>query len=240
MTQQCNASYKSGFTIIELLLAMSFVTGLLLAIAMLTIYIGGIYNRGITLRDVNQAGQSIAEDLQRTIGSTAPFSLDEEAVSPKYRSIDGRGGRLCVGRYSYLWNVTVLPPAVPNALNKFEGPNQDTPIHLAKVNDFDASLCSDLSENPKFEDATDLLQAGDRNLVLYDFSITTGTPPNQNAVQALYGIDFLIGTGNTEAIEGSGRDATCRPPADAKSDIEYCAVNQFSIVARAGNEVGGS
>ena len=51
--------YKKGFTLIELMLAMSFISVLLLSIAMVGIQAGKMYSRGIVLRDVNKAGRDI-------------------------------------------------------------------------------------------------------------------------------------------------------------------------------------
>ena len=48
---------RRGFTLIELMLAIAFISMLLLAIAAVGIQVGRIYTRGIVLRDVNQAGR---------------------------------------------------------------------------------------------------------------------------------------------------------------------------------------
>ncbi|MEO7904731.1 MAG: hypothetical protein ABIR91_02990, partial [Candidatus Saccharimonadales bacterium] len=93
-----NHSTNKGFTIIELMLAMSFVAFLMLAIAMTTIQISNIYTRGITLREVNQAGRVVIDDLQRTVGSSARFD-----VATKYNT-QANGGRLCLGSFTYVWN----------------------------------------------------------------------------------------------------------------------------------------
>jgi prepilin-type N-terminal cleavage/methylation domain-containing protein len=57
--------YKKGFTLIELMLAMSFISVLLLSIAMVGIQAGKMYSRGIVLRDVNQAGRDISDTIRR-------------------------------------------------------------------------------------------------------------------------------------------------------------------------------
>ena len=50
---------KYGFTIIELTLAMAFISVLLISIVLVSIQAGKMYNRGIILRGVNQAGRDI-------------------------------------------------------------------------------------------------------------------------------------------------------------------------------------
>ena len=61
------AAKQTGFTLIELMLAMTFISVLLLAIAMTIIQIGTIYNRGVTLKEVSQAARSISDELNRSI-----------------------------------------------------------------------------------------------------------------------------------------------------------------------------
>src|SRR5450759_2265716 len=100
-----NLSRQRGFTLVELMLAMAFVSALLLAIAMTVIQIGNIYNRGITYKNVNQVGSSLVSELQRSIASNAPFDVSINGVGEGEHYINkGWGGRLCTGQYSYIWN----------------------------------------------------------------------------------------------------------------------------------------
>src|SRR5688500_5939032 len=104
-----NHDNAKGFTLIELMLSMTFISVLMIAIAMTTIQISTIYTKGITLREVDQAGRSASDELQRNIASSAPFDVTPQVdASPatatsKYVVRDG-GGRLCIGRYTYAWN----------------------------------------------------------------------------------------------------------------------------------------
>lgn len=60
---------KQGFTIVELMLAMTFVAILLIAIAIVTINIVTIYQRGLSLKAVNNVGRSLIEELTTSINS---------------------------------------------------------------------------------------------------------------------------------------------------------------------------
>lgn len=60
---------KQGFTIIELMLAMTFVATLLISIAVVTINIVSIYQRGLALKAVNNVGRSLIEELTTSINS---------------------------------------------------------------------------------------------------------------------------------------------------------------------------
>ena len=62
-----NRHVQRGFTIIELMLAMTFVSFLLMAIAMVTVQVGKTYNRGLTLKTVNQSGRDITDSIRSDI-----------------------------------------------------------------------------------------------------------------------------------------------------------------------------
>ncbi|MDB5165147.1 MAG: hypothetical protein JWM00_37 [Candidatus Saccharibacteria bacterium] len=226
---------RQGFTLIELMLAMSFVSLLLLAIAMLTIHMSNIYTKGITIRDVNQAGLAISEDLQRSIAGSIPFNvLPNPAVKPDYKNVDDRGGRLCIGEYSYIWNYGKSLKASPSTA--FTTFTDNSPIRFVKVPDRDPSLCEETGTAVVDKArATEMLAGGDRDLVLHSFSIMPAVSDTESG-QVLYAIDFVLGTNTEQQI----MNGVCKPPSEGVGDENYCSLNRFSIIARAGNLPGGS
>lgn len=232
MTRRNNT--QTGFTIIELMLAMSFVAMLLLAIAMVTIQIGHIYTKGITLREVNQAGRQLSDELQRSIAASGPINILPGSGS---HLIDqsGEGGRLCVGNYTYVWNYGKALTSATGGPNVYD--TGTTPIRFVKVADTGASLCADPSKKIVQANATELLDSGDRELVLHTFQMT---PQVSDAIsgQAMYAINLTLGTNDQEELMTG--DQSCKPPVDSKGGQDYCAVNQFNIIARAGSKAGGN
>jgi prepilin-type N-terminal cleavage/methylation domain-containing protein len=236
-----NHDNTKGFTLIELMLAMTFISALLVAIAMTTIQISMIYTKGITLREVDQAGRSVSDELQRSIASSAPIDVTpQKDASPstatsKYVVRDG-GGRLCLGRYSYIWNYGKALTSDPGAIvNKYSDSNQQ--VRFAKVSDPAGALCADpgLVAAIKKTDANDLLTSGDRDLVLHKFTITQ-TAKDDQIGQALYAISMTVGTNDREQLLSN--DTSCKPPSEGVGNEAYCSVNQFDIIARAGNKSG--
>ncbi len=243
---------------VELMLAMGFISVLLLAIAMITLQISHTYTKGITLKEVNQAGLAISNDLQQTINSSSPFLLTDDGES--YIDND-QGGRLCTGQSTYAWNYgdaiehATKVGQIQHLFNVYDGPREDTEaIRFVKVIDPGKELCKPVfgvtpKVYPKIPDTqsgaaidksktTEILAAGERNLVMYKFVITDSNPYPAVSDQRLYAISFRLGTGETEALDASG---SCLPPANDASNQEYCAINTFDITARAGNhEVGGA
>lgn len=118
---------RSGFTIIELMLAMAFLGTMLLGIAALVMRITNIYQKGLALRAVNSTGREIISDLTRTINSSPTdvainpdvtespsgsnvLAKDVAAAQANYfLSVEHEGkqmaGVFCTGSYSYVWNT---------------------------------------------------------------------------------------------------------------------------------------
>ena len=227
---------EQGFTLIELILAMAFLSVLLLAIAMTVIQIGNTYNRGVTLKDVNQAGRSIVSDLQRSIGESAPFPI-EPGVGTHFIN-NSWGGRLCIGKYSYIWNYgSTLNAKNPLEINKYD--SNDTslaPINFVKVVDANSSYCWNESKRIDPNQSTELLTASDHNLAIQSFNITSETTAlDSKTGERLYSLSFYLGTNETAALKNNG--TACKNPGEDGADIAYCSVQEFDIVIRAGSSV---
>lgn len=235
-----NHDKTRGFTLIELMLSMTFISVLLIAIAMTTIQISMTYTKGITLREVDQAGRRVSDELQRSIASTVPMDVTPKVdASPttatsKYVVRDG-GGRLCLGRYTYVWNYGKAlkgDPGAPAVLNVY---NDGSEVRFAKTSDPSGALCADPTMAVPKDSSNDLLTSGDRDLVLHKFTIAK-TASDDKIGQALYAISMTIGTNDREQL--ASNDASCKPPSEGVGNEAYCSVNQFDIIARAGNKSG--
>lgn len=226
---------KQGFTLVELMLAMTFIAMLLVAIALTTIQITHIYNKGLTLREVNQAGRVVSDELKRSIAASSPFDVNPASPTSKYIVRPG-GGRLCIGPYTYAWNygsALAGGNGAPTIYNTFE---EGDPVRFVKVSDPAGSLCSEPTLNIVKADATEMLVAGDRNLVVHALTVNLGDQ-DLDTGQSLYAISMTIGTNDQQQL--TTNDASCKPPAEGVGNEDYCSVNQFDIIARAGNKSGG-
>lgn len=219
----------AGFTVIELLLAMTFVAILLLGVAMATIHISNTYTRGITLREVNQAGRSVTDDINRTVGASSPIVDGDYTTTAK-------SGRLCVGSYTYVWNYgEALRSASTAGLYVYD---DGKPVRFARVSDAGKGLCASptLTIDRSTRTVTELLSDGERNLALHRLSIEPGTVVNGATGQGLHAISFVIGTNSGGESIAS---ANCLPPSDSASDAQYCAMNEFNTIVRSNNASGG-
>ncbi len=117
---------RKAFTIVELMLAMSFLGTMLVGIASLTMRITNIYQKGLSIRSIDANGREIISDLTRIIGaSRVNFDDINPPVEPSGEikdqllritrsnyyvyttDSDNRqlGGAFCTGDYSYVWNT---------------------------------------------------------------------------------------------------------------------------------------
>ncbi len=215
---------SKGFTLVELTLSMGFVSMLLLAIAVLTIQISSIYNKGLTLREVDQTGQLITSDIQRTLNASSETAVAQ--VSDRQG-----GGRFCIGTTVYAWNYGKAI-AEDSVFNVYEDGRAEV-IRLAKFQSGGDDFCTPNDSGVYLaipNDAPELLSLGDRNLAIQ--ALNYEDPPTKLAGgQTLYSVHMTLGTNTQEVIDGDG----CVAP-KSRVDDEYCAVNQFNFVARAGNK----
>lgn len=88
---------QRGFTVIELTLAMAFLAFILLFTTTTLVQMMRTYNKGITIKQINQAGRTITEDLARSLGSGESADIITTYLPQ---------GRLCVGNAVYMWTPT--------------------------------------------------------------------------------------------------------------------------------------
>lgn len=226
---------QQGFTIIELMLAMTFLSVLLLAIAMSVIQIATIYNKGIVTKEINQASRSLADDIRRTAAASVKIIPATDYVT------NSAGGRLCLGNFSYIWNTgRALATNDPNRAT-YQGSTQ--PIALVKVPDASKIYCS-LNSGGGFAypyvrgvdqaQAREMLPPGDHALMINKFELLTSTIVEDESIgQTLYTLDFTLGSGRISAMNAD--QSACLDAGDVNSDLTYCTVRAFSIVLRTGN-----
>jgi len=238
-----------GFTLVELMLAMGFLSALMIIIAMTVVQIGNIYNKGITLKEVNLVGKSLSTELQHSIIEVASFDLSTKSyIVQKDVSGNAIGGRLCTGKYTYVWNYgTNIEDN--NFVNKYAAPVPATtsPIHLIKILDANKSYCAPVSfgvySDIPLTSASELIVSdkSQLDLAILGLSITSNsaTAYDSTTGERLYNIRFTLGTNKKAAriTDLTTGIISCRPPSDFNSDFNFCSVNDFDIVARAGNKI---
>jgi prepilin-type N-terminal cleavage/methylation domain-containing protein len=235
---------QDGFTLIELLLAMTFISVLLLTIAMTIVQIANIYNRGIILKEVNATSRALGDELDSATRSSSTFSIDPAA---KRYVTNAWGGRMCLGQYTYVWNYGSALASVNSNRNQYSGPNTSGnsvidsngttryEISFVKAPDSGGAYCIP-DGNGKYPNinpvgAVELLRSGDHSLAIHAFSVvSSSTSKDALSAQQLYKITYTLGTSDLNALTSD--QSACKPPSSSGSDLNYCAVQQFTLVLR--------
>ncbi|MGB3946206.1 MAG: hypothetical protein WBK76_05215 [Candidatus Saccharimonadales bacterium] len=235
---------RTGFTIIELTLAMSFVSLLLIAIATLSIQLTNQYTRGLTLNEVSQAGTEASNDMRRAVSQARV----QDGGGVRTKSVSGHSV-LCTGSYSY---VASNPDSLEagNGIKIRNGSGSVIQARLTKVNDAGGTLCAPtgtvLETGAEYDssDVVELLSGGSRLLAVRSFEVSP-TPAEIAQPSHPYYAEFQKGRGiytikmTIAAGLRSEQDlvaGNCKPPSDVDANLNFCAVDTFEFTAR----VGGS
>ena len=230
---------KKGFTIIELMFAMTAVSLLMLSIATLTIFMKDIMVKGNTYRELNSASRNINNSLLRAFNSISLSGWDGQmraaaTAGPVYYVKTAQAGAFCTGSFSYLWNDdSVLMSATAVTPIRYSGATTtDKSIRFIKVADNSMQYCDPATRNtawvtvPRDSSVNEVLSSGETNMMLYDINFSRIATDNDTG-QSLINISYILGTGSgAERITVSG--GTCNP----SSDENYCAINNFNVTVR--------
>ncbi|HET7629861.1 MAG TPA: type II secretion system protein [Candidatus Saccharimonadales bacterium] len=204
---------QGGFTIIELTLAMAFLSMIFLLVALVTIQLLSIYNRGLAIKQINEVGSAIMSDINQVSNSglTTQFSAGSNFI--------------CVGDTGYYWNtMATLNNDDPHYY--FNDDNQ--PIGVVKTNNTadQAGLnCSGgvLSTDKPVDRSQVTSLVGD-NIRVIDLSTR-----NDSANSHIHQLTLTIGTysedGSNQPIFKDGH-WQCPPT----SIGQFCAVDTFKTV----------
>ncbi|MBQ3441403.1 prepilin-type N-terminal cleavage/methylation domain-containing protein [Candidatus Saccharibacteria bacterium] len=166
----------NGFTILELALAMAFISFLLLAIGIVTIQVSRIYQKGITIKLVNSNGRELVDEFSRTILASRYSKLEDSNgthfeytyTGQAYGQVDGSDkdvpffGAFCTGGYSYIWNTgyTIKLPDTDEG-NSHKArliKDDDTELYapgsfrLLRINDASHEVCINYAKDNKLND----------------------------------------------------------------------------------------
>lgn len=231
---------QDGFTLVELTLAMAFIGILLLAITMMILQIGTVYQKGVVLKQVNQAGQEIVRDMQGAFASSPVLSIDTAKGTGirMQKDLDGKiaGGRLCLGTVSYVWNLGRYDGQ--GYINRYDSSSET--LRFVKIADRSRSYCQDVQKNVSSQEAIELLPSGDSELVVHNSTIRqiAYNPARQTA---LYALSIELGTNDRDMITVANSGAVCRPSAAmGQAGVSPCAINRFDFTVQSGGQSGVS
>ena len=244
---------KQGFTLIELMLAMAFISMLLLAIALTVIQIGTIYNQGLTVKEAVQASAAISSDLSDDISGASSFSV---VSGGGHYVAQTWGGALCLDKYSYVWNYGSAVNAYKTNQNTtsinllINEDGSKTPGNFARLIDPSGTLCTPSTAKSLTQASTvELLKDTDHDLAIHEFCIASQSSASDPLTgEELYTINYIVGTNEVAALTSGGSPActgnnqtdgltACRAPGQTGADLQYCTSQEFNLVVRTQNAV---
>ena len=214
--RQIRENRDRGFTLVELSLAMTFLAFIILFVVTMIMQMINIYNKSISLSQMNQSGRQIMSDLN----NGARFGSG--AITSKPDS-----NRLCVGGVSYIWNTAsdLTPTGDPtpqiHAKNWFneDSANSDN-LHLVRIKDGTAAYCKDLTKMPPKTD-TGLTVIVGKNVLIQRFAVDTGDKDK------LLRVNVTLSTAGNNAPTGTADNPTTDSPAGSLK----CETNNFCAFA---------
>jgi prepilin-type N-terminal cleavage/methylation domain-containing protein len=209
---------QKGFTLTELMLAMAFISFMLLFLMTAVIHLMRTYNKGVAMRQINQSGRQFADDFSRTA---------------KYASLgdiktDLSRNRICLNGVTYAWNINDPTATVPNPAltNGYLSPNTAEKFSMVRVIDSGGALCSTVGVNViNKANAKEMLPVG-LNVKSISFSQSTADP-------RLLSLSFVFSTGGYNAPDPAATASgfACK----SGSEGAFCAFADFDVTVYARN-----
>lgn len=208
-------SRQTGFTILELMLAMTFLAFVLVFSATVIVQMTQTYMKGLSIKQINQAGRTITDDLARSLESSASTEINTTRID---------SGILCVGTHAYIWNPVYDQSGNFNTnLNRYTLNGE--PITLARVASSAVGDCAGSFSNaiPATLDNVSLLSGRSRVLTasatpstidrkLVNVKFVLGTyDSSENAALSAKDFDNVTGSAYFDENLGVSGQFTCRP-----------------------------
>ena len=202
------ANNQKGFTLIELMIALAFVAFILIFATTAVIQVMQTYNKGVAVKQINQAGRTTLETLSRNLREADPGVVDVSLV--------GSQRRLCTGSISYVWNLYNTSSAVANRYDDGQI------LTFVRVNDASKSMCTLVSgayPSPTRAQSVDILQSN-----VWVMAVSA-TDPSVDA--PLVDVSVSLAVANDPAI-------TAGQCTQGGTVGQFCATSTFSTTVMTG------
>ena len=210
---------QKGFTLTELMLAMAFISFMLLFLMTAVIHLMRTYNKGVAMRQINQSGRQFAEDFART----AKYANLSDIKADLARN------RICINGVTYAWNIndpTATAPS-PALANGYLAPNTAEKFSMVRVIDSGGVLCSTAGVNVINKTYAKEMLPVTLNVKKVVYSTSAVDP-------RLISLSFIFSTGGYNAPDVSALTPTgfaCKTGADGA----FCAFADFDVTVYARN-----
>lgn len=226
---------NDGFTLIELMIALSVLSVLLVTVTVILIQIGALYSKGVNAANLQNADRTVVADLssQLQFSGKAPVGCTAIVSPPTCYAdslsdtgpVDG-GGTWSANVYSYCIGSTRYSYVIGHELGTDSSNNQITRHVLWRD-----TLAPTASSCPPLKilsqaTPTDLLSQGDGYEVLGNhMQLTRFNVQQTSASSNIYSIDVWMAFGDADLVQTAANGlASCK----GGSGTQFCATSNIS------------
>jgi len=199
---------QQGFTIIELMIALSFVAFILIFATTAVIQVMQTYNKGVAIKQINQAGRTTLEDVTRFLRTADPGAVNVSPLTTNRRA--------CFGGISYVWNLYNTPGS---SANRYD---DGSALTFVRVNDAANAMCTQSGgvypAVPKAQ-ATDILSSNVWVMSIAISAPSVDAPLVDVSINLAVANDPTISSGQCTQGERAG---------------QFCATSSFSSTVMTG------
>lgn len=220
MAQNKPARKSKGFTIIELMMAMAFLAFILIFVVGTIVQLLRVYNKGVTLKQINQSSRTVIENMNRDIaGSKQVLTTRAGGASAT--------NRICTDVASYVWNTRQDIRNNQNDASKMPNRYSSGNQLIGLVRSDDTTLCSTQGGVKAVDPstATELLGGG--------AAVNTLQVGKKNNISKLYEVRLGLGTSDPAGyVTIPGPDETVNTCAPSPQG-DFCATAEFVTIVYA-------
>ena len=230
-----------GFTIVELTIAVAFLSVLMLAILTISMAAGKMYVKGDTNKAINQAGRDFSDTIRRDFLAAGVGTI----TPPIINNVGSTGnplisGRMCLGAVDYLWNTAALLNSSSAAAEgaKIRMSN-GRPIKFVRITNT-AGYCSETPAGsgnypmtiPANADVTEMFGGDGREYALYSMTLRELSRRDERGI---YQLSYTLGTNEAESTEVAPEGyVRCKTDDNVAAYFSYCSVSDFDTLIRIG------
>lgn len=208
---------QAGFTLVELLLAMAFFGSVLMLATMLLMQVLNIYNKGMVVKQMNQVGRTLMEDMARVGNSGKKVTLG---------SVSGKVSCITIDDVTYIWNRASegIEDEDGYAETSLYKDSSTKPINFVKISKAGTDCDTIKTETPDTLQTNDLSPVVGGTVRVYDMTVEKLADTN------LVRVAMTLGTYDAPKSEynlyKNGSNWECRPTGVGN----FCAKANFETV----------
>ncbi len=211
---------RKGFTIIELMIATTIFSLVLMLCLAGIMQITKMYYRGVTQAKTRETARTVVDEIAEAIRfSSQDISIGTGVVGPQVDIGTNATGYFCIGQKRYTYAIDRQVKADPVTT-----PSKQQRHALWVDQPLSCIGAVDLTQEQPSPDGTSLLS---ENMRLYDFSVVR-TDPYQN----LYRVRIGVAYGDDDLLSVKENDATQLTCEGAFVGVEFCSTTNFLVTVQ--------